>query len=256
MAISIAERHQYILKKLNENGFVNVMDLSKELEVSFVTIRKDLKALEERNLLFRTHGSATLINPYINEKPVNEKEKIHANEKQKIAKAAITLINNLDTIIIASGTTVIEFARQILNLQYDLTVLSASLDASLILGHYSQIEIIQLGGNIRKSSSSVIGPFAEKMLSEFSCNKLFMGVDGIDLSHGFTTTSAMEASLNQKMITAAQKIIVLADSSKFGRRGFGRICGLDKVDIVITDKSADEKFKKGLEDQGIQVLAV
>lgn len=256
MALSIAERHQYILKKLNKNSFVNVMDLSKELEVSLVTIRKDLKALEERNLLFRTHGSATLIDPYINEKSVNEKEKIHVNEKHKIAKTAVTLLKKFDTIVIASGTTVIEFARQLLNLQYNLTVLSASLDTSLILEKCSQIEIIQLGGHIRKSSSSVIGPFAEKMLSEFSCNKLFMGVDGIDLSYGFTTTSAMEASLNKKMITAAQKVIVLADSSKFGRRGFGRICSLDKVDIVVTDKLIEEKFKKGLEDQGIQVLVV
>lgn len=255
MALSIAERHQYILKKLKGKGFVKVLDLSKELKVSFVTIRKDLKTLEDKNLLFRSHGSASLINPYINEKPVQDKEKIHVVEKQRIAAAAVSLLKNNDTIIIASGTSVAEFARQISQVS-SLTVLSASLNVSMILTKNAQVEIIQLGGIVRKNSASSIGPFAEKMLAEFTCNKLFLGVDGIDLSYGLTTTSAMEASLNKCMIKAAQKVIVLADSSKFGRKGFGRICGLEKVDIVITDDLIDKNFKKGLEDQGIQVITV
>ncbi len=253
MTLSIAERHQHILKKLNEKGFVKVQELSEELKVSFVTIRKDLKALEERNLLFRAHGSASLVNPYINEKPVQDKEKIHVEEKQKIAGVAASLLNENDTIIIASGTTVTEFARHIGQFNA-LTVLTASLNVSIILTRNAQVETIQLGGVVRKSSASVIGSFAEKMLAEFTCNKLFMGVDGIDLTYGLTTTSAMEASLNKSMIEAAQKVIVLADSSKFGRKGFGRICKLDEVDIIITDKRVDDSFKKALEDQGIQVM--
>jgi len=91
------------------------------------------------------------------------------------------------------------------------------------------IDIIQLGGFVRNSSVSVVGNYAEKMLENFSCSKLFMGVDGIDLDYGLTTTNMMEANLNQVMIQAAQKVYVLADSSKFGRRGFGKICDLDAV---------------------------
>jgi len=253
MSLKIAERHRYILNLINEEGVVNVQDLSKKLKVSSVTIRKDLKVLEDRNLLFRTHGSATLKNPYINERPVNEKEKIHAEEKLRIAKRATTLLEPHDSIIIASGTSVIEFAKQI-DHHLELTVLTASLNAASALVNSQNIEVIQLGGSVRRSSSSVIGPFAENMLSEFTCNKLFIGVDGIDISFGLTTTSSMEASLNKAMLKVAQKVIILADSSKFGRRGFGRICGLEKVDILVTDSGIDTRFKSQIEEFGIKVI--
>lgn len=256
MTESMAERYQYILRKLNEKGFVKVQDLSKELRASGVTIRKDIKALEVRNLLIKTHGGATSINPFINiPRPIEDKVKLNVDKKQKIAKAAVSLLEQNDTIIIASGTTVIEFARNI-SPQSILTVLSATIDVSEILSNYARVEVIQLGGIMRKSSNSVIGSFAEKMLTEFSCNKLFIGVDGIDLANGITTTSTMEASLNNMMIQAAKKVIVLTDSSKLGRRGFGRISGLEKVDIIITDKLIEDRFKRGLEDYGIKVIIV
>ena len=92
------------------------------------------------------------------------------------------------------------------------------------------------------------------MLSEFTCSKLFLGVDGIDLEFGLTTTSSMEASLNQMMIKSAQKIIILADSSKFGRKGFGRICNLNEVDQIITDSGIDKTFKERLIELGIDVI--
>lgn len=255
MLLNIVDRHKLILKKLEENGFVNVNDLSQEFDVSVVTIRKDLKLLEERKLLFRSHGRAIPANPYITEHHVNVKEKINPKEKNRIAIAAgLTLVPH-DSIIIASGTSVIEFARHIKPVE-DLTVLTASLNTSLILSENPNIEVIQLGGMVRPSSSSVIGSIAEKMLAEFTFTKLFLGVDGIDLDFGLTTTNSMEASLNKEMIKAAQKIIVLADSSKFGRKGFGRICGLEDVDQIITDSGIDNKTKDRLIELGIDVTIV
>ena len=252
MSIKIAERHKLILNKLEKDGSVTVSELSKEFNVSSVTIRKDLKLLEELNLLFRSHGKAIPSNPYTTEKTVNEKEKLHKEEKFRIAQCAVdTLVPN-DSIILASGTSIIEFAHQ-LNDITDLTVLSASLNAALIISEKTNIDVLQLGGVLRKSSSSVIGPISEKMLAEFTCTKLFLGVDGIDLEYGLTTTSSMEASLNKAMINAAQKIIVLADSSKFGRKGFGRICGLEEVDQIITDKNIDSKTHARLTEFGIEV---
>lgn len=97
------------------------------------------------------------------------------------------------------------------------------------------MDVIQLGGITRSSSVSVVGPFAEQMLRSFNCSKLFIGVDGIDPDFGLTTTNMLEASLNRAMIDAAQKVVVLADSSKFGRRGFSKICDLESVDRIITD---------------------
>ena len=103
---------------------------------------------------------------------------------------------------------------------------------------------------------SKLGSFAVKILEDFSCSKLFLGVDGIDMEFGLTTTNMMEAQLNKKMINAAQKTIVLADSSKFGKRGFGKICGLEDIDQVITDTDISEHMVEMLQGMGIQVTIV
>lgn len=232
-----------------------MLDLCRELKVSSVTIRKDLKLLEDKNLLYRTHGGVTLTNPYTADRPVNEKEKIRTGEKTLIGRAAAALIEENDCIIIASGTSVLALAKEI-HPRGPLTVITAALNVALELLHHPQIEVIQLGGMLRKSSSSTTGPYAEKVLDDFSCNKLFLGVDGIDIEFGLTTTNAMEAHLNRKMIAAAQKTIILADSSKFGKRGFGRICGLEEVDQVITDAGISEHMSKTLKGMGIEVTVV
>lgn len=252
---SLTERHQYILEKLKKEGSVNVLDLCEDMNVSSVTIRKDLKVLEDKNLLFRTHGGGTLSNPYTSDRHVNEKEKIKADEKMDIGAAAASLLIPNDCIIIASGTTVLSLAKNI-NPQGNLTVITAALNVATELNHHSEIEILLLGGILRKSSSSGTGMYAEKILEDFSCSKLFLGVDGIDLEFGLTTTHVMEAQLNRKMIIAAQKTIVLADSSKFGKRGFGKICGLEDVDQIITDSGISDHMAETLKGMGIEVTIV
>lgn len=249
----LTHRHQKILEQLQERGYVNVTDLCRQLQVSAVTIRKDLKFLEQKGLLFRSHGGASLHNPYINELPVNEKEKIRMEEKMRIGEAAARLIEPDDAIIIASGTTVLAFARCI-RPRHHLTVITASLNVALELNRYPETEVIQLPGPLRKTSSSVIGPYAEQMLQQFSCSKLFLGVDGIDPEFGCTTTSMLEASLNRHMMAAAQKTIVLADSSKFGKRGFGKICDMDEVDQIITDREVSDAMLKALDEKGVEVV--
>jgi DeoR family transcriptional regulator, aga operon transcriptional repressor len=252
---SLTERHQYILSKLKKEGTINVLNLCEDLNVSSVTIRKDLKLLEDKNLLFRTHGGGTLTNPYTVDRHVNEKEKIRATEKMDIGSYAATLIQPNDCIIIASGTTVLSLARNI-KPQSNLTVITAALNVATELNLHPEIEVLVLGGVLRKSSSSATGNYAEQILDDFSCSKLFLGVDGIDIEFGLTTTNVMEAQLNRKMIKTAQKTIVLADSSKFGKRGFGRICGLEEVDQVITDKAVSEHTVETLKSMGIEVTIV
>jgi DeoR family transcriptional regulator, aga operon transcriptional repressor len=252
---NLIDRHQRIINKLAKEGSINVLDLCTELNVSSVTIRKDLKFLEDKDLLYRTHGGATLTNPYTSDRSVNEKEKIRSGEKSNIGMAAASLIQPDDCILIASGTTVLSLAKSI-HPKSNLTVITAALNVALELIHHPGIEVIQLGGILRKSSSSVTGAYAEKILDDFSCSKLFLGVDGIDLEFGLTTTNMMEAQLNRKMISAAQKTIVLADSTKFGKRGFGKICGLEDIEQVITDKGISEHTVKTLTGMGIEVTIV
>jgi len=249
------ERHQAIIEQLQHKGSVNVMELCKQLNVSSVTVRKDLKLLEDRQLLFRTHGGATLINPYTIDRTVSEKEKIQTQEKVAIAKEASSMISDNDSIIIASGTTVQAMAREI-QPAGNLTVVTSALNVAVQLIKHPNVEILQLGGILRKSSTSVAGLYAEQILSDFFCSKLFLGVDGIDLEFGLTTTNAQEAHLNRKMMEVSQKVIVLADSTKFGRRGFGRICGIDEVDYIVTDKGVSPHTVTALEKLGVKVTVV
>lgn len=252
---NIAQRHKIIITELEKDGYVRVQDLSERLGVSEVTIRKDLKELESRKLLYRSHGSASPVSLLIHDRPIDEKEKVQVEEKQRIGEAASQLLEPNDRIIIASGTTVLSFAQNI-NTTEPITVITPSIKVSLILCYKPNIEIIQLGGAMRKSSASAIGPYAESLLTEMMCNKLFIGVDGIDLDFGLTTSNIAEAHLNQYMINAAQKIIVLADSSKFGKRGFGKICNINQVNQIITDKNAPASALQIIQEKGIEVTLV
>ncbi|GAB3706422.1 DeoR family transcriptional regulator [Spirosoma flavus] len=250
---NIAERHQLILQQLKESGRVNIQELSDLMDVSGVTIRKDLKLLEDKSLLFRTRGGGSLTNPYAFEKPIDEKELINAEEKQKIAKAALTLVNQQDSIIIGSGTTVFELAR-CLYPQKALTVITPAVKVAHELSSRANVEVLQLGGLIRPNSHSVVGTLAEQMLDNLSCGLLFIGVDGIDFDFGLSISNLTETSINRKMLETAQNVAVMADFSKFGRRGIGKIGDLDHVQYVITDANTSPEIVRNLEDRGIKVI--
>jgi len=252
---NIAQRHKIILSELEKEGYVRVHDLSERLGVTEVTIRKDLKVLEERRLLVRSHGSASPMSSLINDRHIDEKEKVQVNEKMRIAEAASQLLKKNDRIIIASGTTLLAFAQKI-DITEPITVITPSVKISLLLSYKPNIDIIQLGGSMRKSSASVIGPYAETLLGEMMCSKLFIGVDGIDLDFGLTTSNIAEAHLNQYMLDAAQEVIVLADSSKFGKRGFGKICNINQVHHIITDRDAPGNIIQVIRERGIEVTLV
>lgn len=252
---SIAERHKYILESLAKNGFIKVIDIAKELDVTPVTIRKDLKYLEEKKLLYRTHGSASPINPLTSDIDVQEKEKLRKDEKKRIAIEAAKLVEENDSIIIASGSTVHMFAEQIIPASH-LTVVTASLKTALLLNAVNNIEVIQLGGTVRKNSFSVIGDYTSQFFEQITCSKLFLGVDGIDLEYGITNSNIEEAILNKKMIEASLRTIILADSSKFGRRGFGKICNLDRIDVIITDSGISKSMAQSIEEMGIELMIV
>ena len=232
--MTINERHELITKELDAKGSVSVTELSMMLNVSEVTIRKDLTLLEEKNVLYRAHGKAIKINPYINDRDVNVKEKQNTIEKTAIGRVAAELIEPNDSIIIASGTTVHFLSREIHSEGGGhLTVITSALNVA-----------------------SVLSKDPERMLENFTGSKLFMGVDGFDLEYGLSTTNLLEANLNRAMIRSAQKTVVLTDSTKFGRRGFSRICDVDEVDQVITDAGIPQHILESLRRRGIEVTVV
>lgn len=246
------DRHDRILAILKEKKRVKVQYLSEMLDTSTVTIRKDLKILEANKLLFRVHGGASLEQPFVNDKHINEKEFISSKEKDAIGREAAKIIAEDQFIIIASGTTVLALARHI-NPLNKITIVTSALNVATELLNKPNVEILQLGGYIRQTSYSVIGHYSELILKEIACSKLFLSVDGIDLEYGLSTSNGLEAHLNQQMIEASKEVVVLVDSSKFGKKSFGRITGLEHVDHIITDKNIPEDTYKKLVDMGITV---
>lgn len=250
-----AERRDYAQKVLRKQGHVSVSDLSDELGVSEVTIRKDLQYLEKHNLLLRTHGGAILPDRFVADRPFEEKAKHNAEAKDRIGKAAADLVQNNDTLFLDAGTTTMQVARN-LDRSCHLTVVTNAVNIAMELIGRANTEVIMLGGVLRMTSASVVGPFAEKMIRQHACSKMFLGVDGFDLDHGLTTTDPMEAQVNRLMIDAAEQVIVVADSSKFGRRGLSRICSVDQIDMVITDEDVPDHVRNALDERGIALTTV
>ena len=247
------KRQAHIMEVLIKEEAMSVSELAELLDVSSVTIRKDLNELEQAGKLYRSHGKARIINPFTLNRSVSEKEKMAPEQKEAIGREAAKLIDRDDSIIIASGTTVHALARNIKPI-HRLTVVTASLQVSVILSQDESNDIIQLGGMLRHSSLSVVGQYSKSILENCSFSKLFIGVDGIDFNYGFTTTDMREAELNQQMMRAAQKVIVLADSTKFGRRGFAKIGNIEDIDMIITDSGINPNVVKQIKEHGIEVI--
>lgn len=252
---NINERHSKIMDIMRQQNAVSVSALATMMKVSEVTIRKDLSLLEEQHLLYRVHGSAILVNRYINDRSMSEKAQLYADEKRAIGAFAASQVMPRDTIMITSGSTTLAFAHEI-EAKEHLTVITTAFNVASALSGQTDVDVIQLGGMLRSSSLSVIGPFAEHMLADLSCSKLYLGVDGVDFEYGLTTTNHMEANLHRQMTKAAQKVIVLADSSKFERRGFSKICDLDSVDQIITDSGTPSYIVDKLQEAGVEVVVV
>ena len=252
---STVSRRMLILSQLEKNGQVSVNDLSESLGVSSVTIRNDLEQLEKKNMLLRARGGAMKIsqNHVGMDYPLSDKQKKHLLEKKEIGKKAIELIEEGNTIILDSGSTTFEIAKNLGKFE-ELTVITNAINVANFLADQKNINVIVPGGTLRKNSLSLVGILAEKGFKNYFCDKLFLGVDGLDTSYGLSTPNIEEAHLNQIMIEMSKKVIVVADSSKFNRRGFAFIAPVNKIHLLITDKGIPAEEKAKLEGMGIEVL--
>jgi DeoR family transcriptional regulator of aga operon len=252
---SIAERHKFILDELQKNGYITVSDVAKALGVTVVTVRKDFKDLEQKGLLYRTHGSATPVRQQVGDVSVPVKEKVNADLKDRIGREAVKLIEPNDSIIIASGSTIHAFANYITNEMGPLNVVTPSIKIAIMLNSLESVTVIMMGGVVHKKSLSVHLEYSNSLsFNDFSCSKLFIGADGVNPEFGVTTSNLEEAHMTREMMAASTKTIVLVDSSKFSQHGFGRICPLDQINTVVTDSGVTPAVVKTLEDAGIEVI--
>ncbi len=250
---STVERRAIIINQLEQNGKVDVRELSKMFSVSEVTVRNDLAQLEKKNVLIRARGGAIKMDPVGIDYHISEKDKINIKAKQLIGTKAAQFVKNGDTIMIDSGTTSMELARN-LDANLELTVITNALNVANQFYKNDNIQVIIPGGMLRNKSFSLIGSAAEKSLRNYFCDKLFLGVDGLDIANGLSTPNIEEAHFNTTMIEMSHQIIVLADSSKIGKRSLAFICPISKIDILITDSGLTNEQKTALENIGVKVV--
>ncbi|HBO39026.1 MAG TPA: DNA-binding transcriptional repressor [Pasteurellaceae bacterium] len=242
------ERQQAILDYLKIHGKTQVDDLAARFETTGTTIRKDLTALEAENKVLRTYGSVVLVSGDEIELTISNKTHINQDVKRRIAYAAVGLLKDGDSIIMDSGSTVLQMIPFLSKLE-NLTIMTNSLHIINALTNLdSNYELLMCGGTFRSKSGSFHGILAESTFEHFSFDKLFIGTDGFDFNLGLTTFNEVHG-VSKAMCSAAREIIVLADSSKFNRRSPNVVCPLEKISTIITDKDIDPNVYKILTEE-------
>ncbi|MDF7662533.1 DeoR/GlpR family DNA-binding transcription regulator [Erwiniaceae bacterium L1_54_6] len=254
------ERRKKIVEMVNGTGSQLVNDISARLGVTDVTVRADLRLLEEQGLLTRFHGGAARIGNVSPALPPAETQEISlaerymlaADPKKRIAIEAAMLVREGDTIILDSGSTTKLLAEELATMK-NITVITNNLPAVNILVGNTDITLVVCGGTVRHKTVSLHGSIAEYALRGVSADVMFVGADGLDCENGITTFNEGYA-VSAVMAAAAQKVVVLTDSTKFSRKGFNVVLPVEKIDIIITDSEAPGEAVTRLREKGKTVI--
>ena len=230
------DRQKTLLEFLGETGTGSIDELCQRFNVSEMTIRRDLSALEKQGLLIRTHGGAKLNETAFFEVSFSAKATQFVAEKKRIAERALEFVKDGDRIIIDSGTTTGHFAR--LLKERRLTVVTNALNVATDLIDGPSIDLHFCGGSLRRGPVAAVGNVAAKFFESIRCDRVFIGVEGIDDHGTMTVPDIDEAMVKQVMMRTAQEVFVLADHSKLGRNSLGVIDRLGSVTALITGKEA------------------
>jgi DeoR family transcriptional regulator of aga operon len=249
------ERRTQILQILRSAGRVRVNELAAQFNTSAVTIRNDLNELSQRGLVQRSHGGAMLPDSIMRESPVNERLKANAEEKRRIGATAAGMINDGETIILDSGTTTLEIARQIKK-KRGLQIITNGVNIAAELLDARDSEVFIVGGTVRGESASISGRFTEEMFDQFSADKLFLSGAGCDLDFGVSGANLEETMVNRAMLRIAREIILVADASKFSKRSMSRIAPFSEIDTIISDTSLSEDIQAKLRSLGCNLILV
>lgn len=253
-------RFTAILTELQKAGRVSVDTLSEELDVSVVTIRRDLDALEQKGLLRRTHGGAVSIEPLFYE-PFRRDQSFlaqverAAEEKRRIGRAAAALITPGETIALTPGTTTTEVIRG-LPMNYNITVVTNTVNVAMELSKRKDVYVFVTGGHLHGEWFSLVGSAALKSLENMLINTMFIGADGMDATWGASCFNADEAELNSMMMRLARRRVAVVDSGKLGVVANWRICHANELNVLITDTSASDTAIEPFQKLGIEVMRV
>jgi DeoR family transcriptional regulator, aga operon transcriptional repressor len=253
-----AWRSERILEALLRAGQVTVDELAATLNVSMATIRRDLTLLEQKGLLRRTHGGAIsvepmLYEPFRHDSSFQKHERLFVEEKRHIGLAAADLIRDGETIALTPGTTTTQIARSIRH-RKGITVVTNAVNIAMELSHRNDLTVFVTGGFLRGMWFSLVGHTGTTAVGELFVDKVFVGVDGIDVERGLTSRQADEATVIRAMITQARRKIVVTDHSKLGRVDVALICPTSTIDVLITDEGAENSTIAPFVAQGIEVI--
>jgi len=246
------QRHEMILKLLDEKEKVGISDLNECLDVNEMTIRRDLIYLEKKGLLERIRGGAAKIQRINSEYLFTQKSITMLAEKTAIGCTVPQFIENNDTVFINSGTTVLQVAMELKDLNLKIVTNNPKLT---LIDFNEKTSLLLLGGEFRRESQSVIGDSAMGMLGRIYASKCIIGVDGLSIKYGLTNSCFSEAAVNRKMIEQTKgKVIVVADHTKIGKAGPFVTSPIEDVDILVTTAGFPEEYLEQFESKGIQIV--
>lgn len=235
------ERHAFILEQIEQKNTVTVQELVEQLGHSESTIRRDLTTLEDQEQLVRIHGGARKKRKPVDEPTMDEKTVKFIQEKEKVSQLAATLVDDFDVIYLDAGTTTYSMIPYLEG--KNITVVTNGVPhAALLTDHH--IETILLGGKIKQRTKAIIGAIAERQLDDLNFTKAFMGMNGVDITQGFTTPDTEEAAIKKKAIRQSNQSYVLADVSKLGEVSFSKVADIDECTIITNQLSKKQQQYK------------
>jgi DeoR family fructose operon transcriptional repressor len=246
------ERKIQIVELVNNRKKATVQELCDHFRVSSATIRNDLRDLERQNQLIRTHGGAMIKSQTGHEVRIDKRDVQRPQEKQRIARAAVKLIEDGDSIVVDTGTTTYELAV-LLNQRRNLTVVTNDLKIALLLEQYDEVTVLLMGGILRRHFHSTVGDAGKRMLAELSVDKAFMGANSVSAAEGASTPDINTAETKRAMIGIASQVVLLCDSDKINRRSFAKFAEPEQIDTLVTDAIDDESARQ-FEQNDVEIV--
>ena len=252
-----SSRRERIVSMLREQGSVQIPALAELFGVSTQTLRKDLNFLDSKRICTRSTGGAILQSNTLSatEAAIDVKRTLFADEKDSIGRRAATLISDGDSVLLDSGTTTLQVARHI-DPTHSLVIVTNDVGIMNELVARERVQLVFLGGTLRRKSLSFYGTQTERAVQDLHVDKLFLAADGFDIEKGITTHFEPEAQLNRVMCRAATEIVVVADSSKFGRICLHKILEPQRISKVVTDAGIPGEAREALTQNGVEVIIV
>jgi DeoR family transcriptional regulator, aga operon transcriptional repressor len=252
-----AVRRRRMLSALREREFLRVSELGEMFGISEVTVRSDLNTLAEDGQVLKLRGGAMIgRRAGRGERPFEEMRATHAAEKSSIGALAASLVSDGEAVILDVGSTTTAVARALLarselrNVSVFTNAINIALEFEPAIPRFS---VVVLGGTLRPLQHSLVDPLAGLALRQVNASIVFLGCNGVHVEAGVTNINLPEAEIKQRMLASARRRVVVADGSKVGRIELARLCGVDELDLLITDDSADERVVAALRETGLEI---